>query len=345
LRYPDRTRYHAAVIGLSGFDLEPLAAVADNGAVLLGRGLTCDAHYRRPLRLVSHAHADHLHHLAASLRECREVLATPLTREFLGVLHGSRRTHRVRALPYGEPFTWEGERLTLFPAGHIAGSAQALLETREGIRIAYTGDVKSPPAEALRAELLVIEATYGRPEHVRPFRGEVEERLIELTRGCLQLGPVTILGYHGKLQEAVGILARGDLEAPIVAPDRIFALLEICRRHGLPLARFHERDSPEGQAARQERHIALQHLAARGRTEGSSRIILSGWQFDAPVRRLAPGTWQVALSDHADFDELLEYVRRSGAQRVIADGFRCQDAGVFAQEVERRLGVRALAMP
>lgn len=333
------------MIGPSASDLEPFAAIADNGAVLLGRSLTCDAHYRRPVRLVSHAHADHLQHLAASLRECREVLATPLTRDFLGVLQGSRRAHRLRALAYGELFAWEDERLTLFPAGHIAGSAQALLETREGIRIAYTGDVKSPPAEVLRVDLLVIEATYGRPEHIRPFRGEVEERLIELAHDLLKQGPVTILGYHGKLQEAVGILARGGFQEPVVAPRKIFALLELCGRHGLPLARFHEKDSPEGQAACQGRHIALQHLAARSRVEGNSRIILSGWQFDAPVRRIAGDTWQVALSDHADFDELLEYVRSSGARRVIVDGFRCQDAPLFAQEVERRLGIRALAMP
>jgi putative mRNA 3-end processing factor len=333
------------VIGPSASDLEPLAAVADNGAVLLGRSLTCDAHYRRPVRLVSHAHADHLQHLAASLRECREVLATPLTRDFLGVLRGSRKAHRLRPLAYGELFSFEGERLTLFPAGHIAGSAQALLETREGIRIAYTGDVKSPPAEVLRADILVIEATYGRPEQVRPFRDEVEERLIELAHVLLKQGPVTILGYHGKLQEAVGILARGGFQEPIVAPDRIFALLELCGRHGQSLGRFHERDSPEGQAALQGRHIALQHLAVRSKAEGSSRIILSGWQFDAPVRRLNGNTWQVALSDHADFDQLMEYVRASGAQRVIADGFRCQNAPLFAQEVERRLGIRALAMP
>ncbi len=324
---------------------ETLAAVTDNGAVLLGRSLACDAHYRRPLRLLSHAHADHLYHLSASLKECREVLATPLTRDFLAVLQGSRRAHRVHALDYGEVFCWEGERLTLFPAGHIVGSAQALLETREGLRIAYTGDVKSPPAEALCAELLVTEATYGHPDHVRPFRGEVEERLVELARSCLKQGPLTILGYHGKLQEAAGILARAGFEEPIVAPDRIFALLEVCRRHGLELGRFHEQDSPEGQAARKERHIALRHLAARGRSEDRCRIILSGWQFDAPVRRLAGNTWQVALSDHCDFEELLEYVRRSGARRVIVDGFRCSEAGVFAREVERRLGVSALALP
>ncbi len=331
--------------GSAGSGPEALAAVTDNGAVLLGRSLACDSHYRRPLRLLSHAHADHLYHLAASLRECREVLATPLTRDFLAVLQGSRRARQVRALPYGELFSWEGERLTLFPAGHIAGSAQALLETREGLRIAYTGDVRSPPAEALRAELLVIEATYAHPDHVRPFRGEVEERLVELARSCLKQGPLTILGYHGKLQEAAGILARAGLEEPIVAPDRIFALLEVCRRHGLALGRFHEQDSPDGEAARKERHIALRHLAARGRSENNSRIILSGWQFDAPVRRLAAGTWQVALSDHCDFEELLEYVRRSGARQVIADSYRCQDAAVFAREVQRRLGVQAQAMP
>ena len=75
------------------------------------------------------------------------------------------------------------------------------------------------------------------------------------------------------------------------------------------------------------------------------KVILSGWQFDAACKRIAPDTWQVALSDHCDFEQLLEYVRGSRPELVITDGYRCGEAHTFAGEVSRRLGIRATAMP
>jgi putative mRNA 3-end processing factor len=325
-------------------DLERLASVTAGGAVLLGATLTCDAHGPRPVRLVTHIHADHLHGLAGSLRECEAVLATPLTRDLLAVLKGRRKAARLRSLPYGQIFERQGERLELFPAGHIAGSAQALL-TAGGMRIGYTGDLKSPPAPVLQAEVLVTEATYGDPAHVRPFRGEVEGRFLELMRELLRHGPVCIVGYHGKLQEAAGILHRGGIGEPILAPERVYEALEVCREYGLPLGTVLRQDGPEAQAARGGAYIRLRHTAGRGLTEEPSRILLTGWQFDSACRQVAGGTYQVALSDHCDFNELMAYVEASGARLVIADGFRAQAAGIFAAEVQRRLGVRALAMP
>jgi putative mRNA 3-end processing factor len=326
-------------------ELERLASVTAGGAVLLGATLSCDAHGPRPVRLVTHIHADHLHGLAGSLRECEAVLATPLTRDLLAVLKGRRKASRLRALPYGQIFERRGERLELFPAGHIAGSAQALLTTAAGVRIAYTGDLKSPPAPVLRAEVLVTEATYGDPAHVRPFRGEVEERFLELARERLRHGPLCIVGYHGKLQEAAGILHQGGIGEPILAPERVFEALEVCREHGLPLGTVLRQGSAEAQAARGGAYVRLQHTAAPGQIEEPSRILLSGWQFDAPCLQVAGGAWRVALSDHCDFSQLLAYVQGSGARLVIADGFRSQAAAVFAAEVQRRLGVRAVAMP
>jgi len=326
-------------------ELERLASVTAGGAVLLGATLTCDAHGPRPVRLLSHIHADHLHHLAASLRECEAVLATPLTRALLAVLKGRRKADRIRPLAYGEHFARAGERLELYPAGHIAGSAQALLTTACGVRVAYTGDIKSPPAPVLQAEVLVTEATYGDPAHVRPFRGEVEDQFLELVRERLRYGPVCLVGYHGKLQEAAGILHRGGLTEPILAPKRVFELLEVCRAYGLPLGTVFKQGSAEGEAARRGAHLSLRHTAVPGLTEEPSRILLSGWQFDAPCRRVAGGTYRVALSDHCDFEQLLAYTAASGAHLVIVDGFRSRSASLFAAEVERRLGVRALAMP
>jgi putative mRNA 3-end processing factor len=324
-------------------DLEQHASVSSGGAVLLGRTLACDAHAQRPLRLVSHIHADHLYNLAASLRECRKVLATPLTKDLLAVLRGRRRARLIQALPYEETFEWQSERLQLFPAGHIAGSAQALLTTADGVRIGYTGDIKSPPAPVLRADVLVTEATYGDPSHVRAFRDRVEECFLELVRERLRQGPVRLVGYHGKLQEAAGILHRGGIDVPLLAPDRIFALLEVCRAHGLPLGSVFKQGSAEAEQARGGPHISLQHASVPGFAE--NRIVLSGWQFDEPCQRVAGSTFRVALSDHSDFEQLLAYVAASRARLVITDAFRSQAAGVFAAEVRRRLGVKAVALP
>jgi putative mRNA 3-end processing factor len=304
-------------------ELEGLASVAATGAVLLGATLTCDAHGPRPVRLVTHIHADHLHGLAA----------------------------RLRPLPYGEVFERRGEVLELFPAAHVAGSAQARL-TAGGVRIVYTGDLKSPPAPVLQADVLVTEATYGDPAYVRPFRGEVEGLFLELVRERLARGPVCVVGYHGKLQEVAVLLHRGGIEAPILASERVFEALEVCREHGLALGTGPLRGaaplregSPEAQAARAGPYLRLRHTAVPGPLEEPTRILLSGWQFDQPCKRTAEGTYRVALSDHCDFGELLAYVQASGARLVIADAFRARAAGVFAAEVQRRLGVRALAMP
>jgi len=326
-------------------ELERYASVNARGAVLLGATLACDAHGPRPLRLVTHIHADHLHGLAASLRECEAVLATPLTRALLAALKGRRRAARLRALPYGEVLERRGEKLELFPAGHIAGSAQVMLTTSDGVRIAYTGDLRSPPAPVLQADVLVTEATYGDPACVRPFRSEVEGLFLQLVRERLDHGPVCVVGYHGKLQEAAGLLHRAGIRAPILAPERVFEALQVCREHGLALGTVLRLGSPEAQAALPGAYLRLRHTAVPGPVEEPTRILLSGWQFDAPCRHLNGSTWQVALSDHCDFTELLAYVQASGARLVIADAFRAQAAGVFAGEVQRRLGVRALAMP
>ena len=53
----------------------------------------------------------------------------------------------------------------------------------------------------------------------------------------------------------------------------------------------------------------------------------------------------VALSDHSDFDGLMEYVRRSKPKLVITDNFRAGHAGTLAKEIRKRFGVSALALP
>ena len=53
----------------------------------------------------------------------------------------------------------------------------------------------------------------------------------------------------------------------------------------------------------------------------------------------------VALSDHSDFDGLLEYVRLSKPKLVITDNFRVHYGETLAKEIRKQLGIEAVAQP
>ncbi|HDJ25745.1 MAG TPA: hypothetical protein ENF34_00295, partial [Candidatus Bathyarchaeota archaeon] len=71
------------------------ARITRGGAVLLGRSVACDAHEpSRPVRVITHAHNDHITGLSRSLRECSWILMTEATRDLLAVLK-RRDLHRL----------------------------------------------------------------------------------------------------------------------------------------------------------------------------------------------------------------------------------------------------------
>jgi putative mRNA 3-end processing factor len=57
--------------------------IKENGAILLGRNYTVDGFYRRPIHVITHAHADHLGGLDESIKYVEAVIATPATIELI----------------------------------------------------------------------------------------------------------------------------------------------------------------------------------------------------------------------------------------------------------------------
>ncbi len=325
----------------------PLASIAPNGAVLLGRHLTCDAHAPdRAIRIVTHAHSDHLYGLSTSLSACEQVLATPITQALIGVLKGRSKAKKIQALDYNQPYVYGNETVTFYPARHILGSAQVLLETSEGERILFTGDIKHPPAEVIPADVLVIEATYGSPTHVRAFKDTVVADLLTLVRDTLKSSALNIFGYHGKILETVKILNTSDIQAPIVVSAKTATMLKLCQKHGEELSNFYASNSEEGIKMLGSPHIGVYHIgASRWINDDKPQIVLSGWQFDSSCRLIGRDKYQVALSDHSDFNELMDYVTACRPKLVIADGARAGEALTLSREIRERLGIEAVALP
>ncbi|PVX26239.1 MAG: hypothetical protein CW691_02025, partial [Candidatus Bathyarchaeum sp.] len=220
--------------------MQQKADVTKTGAVLLGKHVACDAHdENRPIRIVTHAHADHMVGVGKSLKNCEVTVMTPATKDLIDALKGPRWLSRgpVKTLDYGEEFTYKDETLTLHYADHILGTAQALVKDKDQTRILYTSDFRFAKTPIVETDILVMEATYGDPVRVRPFSMMVEGMLISLVEQGLQKGPVYVFGYHGKLQKMMRILYEAKIKTPFIVPEKIFNVSKVCERHGMKLGK------------------------------------------------------------------------------------------------------------
>lgn len=328
------------------------ACVTKKGAVLLGKHVACDGFNEdKPLRVVTHAHSDHMLGIGQSLKRCEAVLMTPATKDLVNVMKGPRLLMKgnVKTLDYGEAFTYEDERLTLYYADHILGAAQVLVEDAEGTRILYTSDFRLYRTPVVDADVLVLEATYGNPYRVRPFGMMAEGILVSLVEQGLKRGPVYVFGYHGKLQQVMQILHEAKVKAPFVVPEGVFQVSKVCERHGMRLGNCLLLSSEEKtQSILNEREpcVAFYHMYSR-RNVGKEalRIYATGWQFVRPCQKIGKGEYRVALSGHSDFNGLLRYVEKCRPKMVITDNHRSGDAFALAKEIERQLDIPARPVP
>ena len=327
------------------------ATVTQRGAVLLGKHVACDGYEEdRPLRIVTHAHADHTGGLRWSLRECQKVLMTRATRDLIEVLQGplGSKLQDIETMDYEKPLHFDGESITLFRAQHILGAAQVLVESEQGERIVWTGDFRIDGTPVLECDTLVVESTYGSPACRRAFDMDVRKLLVQMVEERLKNGTVYVFGYHGKLQEVMQILHDADVSVPFVMPEKVYRVSKICESNSMQVGCLTLSTEKQAKSLLEENLpcVAFYHMNSRGSVGlGSERICVSGWEFRKPTRRIGAKEHLVALSDHSDFDGLIEYVRRAKPKRVITDNHAGGHGETLAKEIMRRLDIPAVAMP
>jgi putative mRNA 3-end processing factor len=327
------------------------AGVTERGAIFLGKYVACDAFDEaRPLRVVTHAHSDHMLGLRQSLMRCESLVMTPATKDLIDVLMGPLflMMGNVKSLGYDEPLDLRDEALELQYADHILGTAQVLVKDAEGTRILYTSDFRIRDTPVIEADVVVIEATYGNPSRVRKFDDNIEDLFVSLVETGLKQGSVFVFGYHGKLQETMQILHEAGVRVPFVMPEKVFHVSKICERYGMRLGRFLLSTTEQGKAVLDGGGpcVAFYHMGSRKHVgEGAFRVCVSGWEFASACRQIGEKEYILALSDHSDFNGLLRYVEESKPKLVITDNFRIGDAEVLAREIQRRLSIKSVHLP
>lgn len=193
--------------------------VWDHGVSLPGHRLWLDPLVVRTFAFISHAHTDHA-------RRHKEALLTPQT---LALIPESRRPRGWRMLGYHETMRRGQAAVTLYPAGHMLGSAQLLFE-HHGTTLLYTGDIKLrqaggvAPTHIPKADVLIIETTYGRPH----FRfGDPDSTIEGIAMWCRRaldsrVTPVLLCHALGKTEEMM--LALGPVRLHVRAREAMCSL-------------------------------------------------------------------------------------------------------------------------
>lgn len=329
----------------------------DDGLKVCDTSLYLDSRRPRPVSFVSHAHSDHL----PSPTPHGRAIATPATAALAEYRIGAGTDTTVvdYRTAWDEPDLCPRRRsptrLKLLPAGHVLGSAMLHVTRPEG-SLLYTGDFKLRSGLTVEqaapepADVLVMETTYGLPHFRFPPRERVSAELVERSAADLKAGrqPV-VMGYSlGKAQEAVRLLTDAGLQ--VTCHGAVFAMNQIYEVQGVPLGpyrryRYEDFHGPAAvDLAERGVLVAPPRVARTGfvtRFKEPVRIVLTGWALLKGAQYRYGVDHALPLSDHADFDELLELVDRVRPKRVFTHhGYR-----EFADTLRAR-GIKAgLAKP
>lgn len=136
-------------------------------------------------------------------------------------------------MEFGKTFYIGDFKAKLYPAGHMLGSAGIKLWLENGT-LFYTGDTKwfklrtAEKSRFPRADVLIIEATFGVPSFTFPSPREAEKKLVAFVEEALDRGgkrpTLYVNQMGGKAQEVMKIL---DVHGITVRPSR--EMLKVAR--------------------------------------------------------------------------------------------------------------------
>ncbi len=281
-----------------------LTPIECGGLYLPDCGLWMDARRAKPFCVVSHAHSDHT-------ARHESFVATPATIDLMRVRMGDAVARRGVALEYGSIYEHGPLKIQLFPAGHVLGSAMVRVEAPSGESLLYTGDFKTrrglaaEPIEIPKADILIMESTFGRPEFVFPPTEVLHTGIVEFCSKAFEAGEVPVLLAYslGKAQEVLKILESTDFK--LMAYRTIRALNPVYEAHGYPMPETRPLDflNMEGCVS------VLPPTVLKKLPKGPHRLaMISGWGLQANARYRYKTDTVLPLSDHADYPELLEFV-------------------------------------
>jgi putative mRNA 3-end processing factor len=280
--------------GLSTMPKKPLLEFTDRGIYCARGKFYIDPWKPVDDAVITHAHADHAYwgH--------KHYLAHHLSKQVLLYRLGDIQ---LQTVGYGEKIVKNGVEISLFPAGHVIGSAQIRIEYQGEVWV-VSGDYKveddgiSTPFEPVRCHHFISECTFGMPVYQWKPQVQVFDDMNSWWRSNLDNNLATVVvGYS--LGKAQRILQNLDLfNGKVYTHGAIENVNQALRNNGVHLHPT-ERITPDTPKEEIRKGIVLAPPSSVG----------SAW-----MRRFGP--YNFVLSDHADWDGLISAIDATGCEKV-----------------------------
>jgi len=296
------------------FGHDPRIRSTPRGVVVEESGMRIALDPRGPVKadyiFISHAHSDHV---PSSISTGRVIASSE-----------TARLVRARGLNLRE-YVEEAPGLQPVDTGHILGAKGLMIEGRTF----YTGDLAGRPrgflprGKRISCEKLLIESTYGTPQYVFPPTAEALSSANKVIAAAFaQNRPVALMGYPlGKCQLLSYLFQSWD---PLYSYGAVYEYNEIYRELGvdLPESKWLKTPADVESLGRRASLVVSPSTGAKGGLRralaaiGAVTVGFSGWALEPGYRFASKLTHAVALSDHADFRELTEFVTLARPEKV-----------------------------
>lgn len=284
---------------------------------------------------VSHAHTDHLHKKRKN--EKTKIIAKTLASKETSIIA------KIRGYDIDVTID-EHEGFELIDTGHILGSRGLLIDED----IFYTGDISirqrgfmNSITNIPKVETLIIESTFGKPEFIFPSIEKIIDKTNKIISECYDRGnPVLIMGYSlGKAQLLIDLFKHWEpfyVHDSIYVINKVYSELGVCLKNSINHT-FAEKNSL---LSKNNPWVMLCPLMSGNsmfvkqmkEKYGVVTIGFSGWSIGTRYKYMMNLDHTMILSDHCDFNELVQVVKRSKAKRVYTfHGFADEFAGSLRQ--------------
>ena len=268
--------------------------------------------------IVTHGHADH------ARAGHGQVFATAETLAIMRARYGEAHAGIEHPLAYGEAVQIGNVRLSLHPAGHILGSAQARLEYA-GTSIVFSGDYKRwpdvtcAPFEPVPCDVFVTEATFALPVFRHPpLEDEITKLLTSLEQfpeRCHLVGVYAL----GKCQRMICALRAAGYQETIYLHGAMVRLCELYESFGISLGSL-DLVTPENARTLAGKIVLCPPSALQDRWSRKLPDVLtvaaSGWMRIRARAKQKGVELPLVVSDHADWDELTQTLADVGAPEI-----------------------------
>ena len=304
-------------------------------------GILCEVNHKRVhldpkntdvtgINFVSHAHIDHL-----PTANGGTILSSVETNKIAN-LRGFKMENHIDSL----------DGFSLIDSGHIFGAKGLLFDD-----IFYTGDICTRKrgflqgAKIPKCKTLITECTFGLPEFIFPAIDEIQKQVNELISGFYGKGiPVILMGYQlGKAQTITQLFGHWE---PLFFHDSVKEMNSLHQKLGIPLKDGigHSEAEKNGLLEKKPWVMVAPMMSSKNKfiqdmksKYGAVTIGFSGWAQSSRFSFGRRADYSITMSDHCDFNELVNMVVQSEAEQVYTiHGF----VDEFAEHLQK-IGINA----